>query len=712
MIEIKRWALPEEFNATSQKQLLKYFAWKKYAVPLHRKTRKPTTDEEALEKILTEHPQDPLIPLAVDIRHLKKGLGDLRDAYLGKDGRFHSEFPFEPDTGRLSCVGIDAEILTEEGWLLYPQLRVGMKVVGYDLLTGHLKWTELEAVHIGCGDLGLMAFRNTYKAGHGKKPYGIRSTAEHKWVGFTPRIEGLIRGDKVNAHGILHLKLSASGIEGTSDISSQEAAIAGWALTDGHVKKLESGRYVLSVGLVKKQSIDHLKRDLTGLQYTRHKYLRTHTSTGEIEVFYLGTKIFDPIWRRVLAFGNFAKFVLALPLAAREAMWAAMMEADGSYRKHYGRDGGRFGALKAPAMEAFTTLATVLGHRITWNIRRTKNNFHDFHIHKSRNVRYALWKSVEKNVPVWCPQTACGTWIIKSDNQIAITGNSRRPNVQNVPQGRGGGVEGDVARLIRGTIVPDPGKVLLEFDWKAIEAVLTGWFANDLGYIRLSLLDSHGFFTSFLLHDKGKIEKPFYSDDPDLEGKLSWLKKNFPLERADGKKINLALGYGMGPRLLSRILKCSLSEAVRFIMIKDRMAPIVTRWKGQTQRQAHHDGYLENPFGYRRYFFSVFSKTKKGEWRLGEEANEALAFLPQSTAASMLRWTLVELGEGEEEGAFELLIPIHDAIILQCDPEREEGVTSFVKSVMEREWPELNGLSIGVSVKRTTKAWSEMEEKE
>jgi DNA polymerase I-like protein with 3'-5' exonuclease and polymerase domains len=278
----------------------------------------------------------------------------------------------------------------------------------------------------------------------------------------------------------------------------------------------------------------------------------------------------------------------------------------------------------------------------------------------------------------------------------------------NVPQGREGGVEGQIAKLIRASIVPDPGKVLIEFDWKAIEAVLTGWFANDPGYIRLSLLDSHGFYTSFLLHDEGKIPKPFEADDPDLPSKLKWLKEHYELERALGKKINLALGYGMGPRLLARLLRCSPRDAVRFIRIKDVMAPLITAWKLETQKQAHYDRKLVNPFGLVRYFFSVFSKTKSGEWRAAEEANEALAFLPQSTAAAMLRWVLAELGSLEEEGGFELLIPIHDAIILQTSPSNVERVISIVKSVMERKWPELRDLQIKVSVKVGQNNWAEM----
>ena len=388
MISFNRLALLQEFNAASSQQLLSYYKHKGYKIETDRRTRKPTTSEEAMERTLVDHPDDPILPMAIELRHIKKGLGDLKDSSLGRDGRFHSEFPYETDTGRLA---------------------------------------------------------------------------------------------------------------------------------------------------------------------------------------------------------------------------------------------------------------------------------------------------------------------------------SKRPNLQNVPQGREGGVEGKVAHLIRSTIVPDPGKVLIEFDWKAIEAVLTGWFANDPGYIRLSLLDSHGFYTSHLLAADKKIEKPFEADDPELPSKLAWLKKNYETARALGKKINLALGYGMGPRLLARLLRIRPAEAVKYITIKDQMAPVVTKWKGLTQRQAHTSGHLVNPFGYIRHFFSVFTKTKGGEWRLGPEANEALAFLPQSTAAAMLRWVIVELGGMEVEYKFELLVPVHDAILLQTESSNIQRVVEAVKKVMERGWEQLNGLKIEVSVK-VGDSWGEMKE--
>lgn len=280
----------------------------------------------------------------------------------------------------------------------------------------------------------------------------------------------------------------------------------------------------------------------------------------------------------------------------------------------------------------------------------------------------------------------------------------------NVPQGRAGGLEGLIAGLIRSTIVADPGKVLLEFDWKAQEAVLTGWFAGDEDYIRLSMLDSHGYYTSYILAHKGIIEKPFRLDDPDLENKLAWLKKNYEGWRALGKQVNLATSYGMGADHLASRVKCSREDADVFLKLKEDMAPKVAKWKKETQQRAHKEGKLTNPFGYTRAFFSVFEKRKDGTWRLGKEANEALAFLPQSTGAGMLRSSLVALFQLlDKKGLAELLVPVHDSILMQAPKEKVEEVISITNSVMRQGWLELNGFSISTSVKMGSN-WSNLKE--
>ena len=77
----------------------------------------------------------------------------------------------------------------------------------------------------------------------------------------------------------------------------------------------------------------------------------------------------------------------------------------------------------------------------------------------------------------------------------------------------------------------------------------------------------------------------------------------------------------------------------------------------------------------------------------------------------MLRSSIVDLFELlEETGLAQILIPIHDALLLQCLPADVEQVVERVRQVMEKDWSQLNGLSIKTSCKIGTKNWSEMED--
>jgi len=299
---------------------------------------------------------------------------------------------------------------------------------------------------------------------------------------------------------------------------------------------------------------------------------------------------------------------------------------------------------------------------------------------------------------------------------------SINPNFQNLPKT---GVDEALSKAIRSCVVASPGSVLVELDWKAIEAVLTGWFAGDVGYIRLSLLDSHSYVGWHILYQRkvASVETPPPLDHPDLGALLKeWRKKwedykPFPGSpygaRFMGKKVNLATGYGMGPKHLSELLRCSISDAVDILRAKDASAPLVARWQKNVLVQAHRVGYLENPFGYRRAFWHVFEKNKDGSLNPhGGEANKVLAFLPQSTAAGMLRETLLRVaGYQAESGRFWMLVPVHDAILLEVREADVVGVSARVREIMEREWPELNGLSIKVDVK-VGKTWGDMYEEE
>lgn len=282
---------------------------------------------------------------------------------------------------------------------------------------------------------------------------------------------------------------------------------------------------------------------------------------------------------------------------------------------------------------------------------------------------------------------------------------SQNPNLQNIPQVRGEETKAWVASLIRQTIVASPGYRLFERDWSAIEALLVGYFAEDKDYMRMALFGPHAFMAADRLGRPASLGWP----DEELIPYLKDIKKSkdptIANTYAKCKKTVHSLGYGMGLRSLSKDLKCSFSEAREYYELFKRIAPGVVAWQGRTLRAAHEQGQLMNPFGHVYYFFEVFRKDpRSGEWKRGKEANKALAFLPQSTAAAMMREALLSIHprfkKAFPKGEARLLLTIHDSIAWEAIPEVEVLADEIVKEEMERAWPELGGLRVGSEVKK------------
>jgi DNA polymerase I-like protein with 3'-5' exonuclease and polymerase domains len=285
--------------------------------------------------------------------------------------------------------------------------------------------------------------------------------------------------------------------------------------------------------------------------------------------------------------------------------------------------------------------------------------------------------------------------------QIPKTGrlSSKAPNLMNLPQGRKGEVLARVSKAIRETLIPRDGYVLCSLDWKSIENLLVGYFAGDEDYMRVARLGVHSYMTAFKLKTPPDMALP----DDKLKAFLDAIKENNPKDYAIMKKSNHAYNYDQGVRNMAKDVGCTVEEAKEYRAIIDKAAPKLVEWKHATRMRAHHECKLTTPFGWSLAFFEVFKfKTVGGERKtyLGKEAKEALSFLPQGTGAGMLKECLIDLGNHPDEGTiFNLLVPTHDSIGFEVLEEARDDVMGVVKESMEREWPQLNGLSCKVEGK-------------
>lgn len=297
-------------------------------------------------------------------------------------------------------------------------------------------------------------------------------------------------------------------------------------------------------------------------------------------------------------------------------------------------------------------------------------------------------------------------------------------------------------------------RILVEADWKGIEAVIVGYLAKDPDYIRLAKIGVHDYFCSHLLVERGKMPASSIPSlalsDGDLKAAFKVIKKTFPKDRDDAKHCVHGQNYGMTAPLMSSMYEMPISEAERLIELYFSLFPKIKAWQDSVKALANAKVWLINPFGYRMPFWEVvrwnshryelLAKTydrvgkldgsgmpfqpnmrqkdwirqidqirlvnptlkldeaiSKLCWDLGDDAKSAISFLPRDTAAAMLREALLRLRPQAEYGY--MIGSAHDAILCDVPRPKKEETEELLYTEMAKPVPELGGLIVDVDVK-------------
>lgn len=272
-----------------------------------------------------------------------------------------------------------------------------------------------------------------------------------------------------------------------------------------------------------------------------------------------------------------------------------------------------------------------------------------------------------------------------TDNPSTLRMACQNPNMQNLPRHS----DDELVNIVRNLVVAEDGYILLERDYSAIEAVLVGYFARDPAYIRLAKLGIHAYLASHVL---GRPADLAWSDK-DLKAYFKEIKKsedNRVQAVYNGAKRTVHLSaYGGTPRKMNQA-EPSIFPTIKYAEwlqgVYWELCPLVKRWQLETQMEAHQNGYLRNPFGYIHRFTHVFRNVKEnGKWvrKPGDQANDVLAFLPQSSAAGIIKEAMLRLFEREETREW-LRLQVHDSLVLECPLTIVDEVDKVLREEMER----------------------------
>jgi DNA polymerase-1 len=161
--------------------------------------------------------------------------------------------------------------------------------------------------------------------------------------------------------------------------------------------------------------------------------------------------------------------------------------------------------------------------------------------------------------------------------------------------------------------------------------------------------------------------------------------------------VNYAVLYGMGARALADSLDIKVAEAKEFIANYHERFPDVEGFMTQTVEEARRTGYVSTLLRRRR----PIPDLDAGNPGLRAYAERAAGNAPmQGSAADVVKIAMLDVDRvlAQEHPAVEMLLQIHDEIVLRAPSEIANEVALRVKEVMEGAYQLSVPLTVDASV--------------
>lgn len=265
---------------------------------------------------------------------------------------------------------------------------------------------------------------------------------------------------------------------------------------------------------------------------------------------------------------------------------------------------------------------------------------------------------------------------------ITTTGrlSSSDPNMQNIP------IKTEFSNRIRAAFVASDKEnySILSADYSQIELRLLAHISEDNALIEAfrSDVDIHTLTAS----------KIFGVEPNDVTKEM----------RRKAKAVNFGIVYGQTRYGLASALNITPFEAQDFIDKYFRQYPKINSYITNTLIEAHDRGYVETLFGRKRYLKEELNSRNA---KIREFAERAAVNAPlQGTSADLIKMAMVELDHNLKGYRANILIQVHDELVLEVHNDDIEKVSDIVLKSMELNQP----LSVPLKVSlKVGKSWME-----
>jgi DNA polymerase I len=242
---------------------------------------------------------------------------------------------------------------------------------------------------------------------------------------------------------------------------------------------------------------------------------------------------------------------------------------------------------------------------------------------------------------------------------VARTGrlSSENPNLHNIP------VRSERGRAFRSAFVATKGRELLVADYNQIELRVIAHLADDPGLI--AAFEAHADIHTTT------AARVFGVEPAQVDG----------AQRAKAKMVSYGLAYGMEAYGLAQRLGIEVGEAQGILDAYFEAFPAVRDYMDRTVAEARERGYTETLFGRRRQIPELASPNRN--IRMAGERQAMNAGI-QGLAADIFKVALVHIDRAlADQGlASELILQVHDEVILEVPPAELDAATAMVLDAM------------------------------
>jgi len=283
-----------------------------------------------------------------------------------------------------------------------------------------------------------------------------------------------------------------------------------------------------------------------------------------------------------------------------------------------------------------------------------------------------------------CSYNICGTETFRLSSSENAFGSGS--NMANIPKGG----EDDDSELVlpnvRKIYVPDPRNTFFDLDLSKADLRIVVE-ESDEGELRQMLAEGRDPYV--------EVAREFYRDPTLTKSRAD----GSPHPRYTQFKSFCHGTHYLGSALgLAQRLGLTVHEAERtqrWYLGKYRG---IAKWQDRVKDQVRTKRYVENPFGYRRYYFD---RVDDGLFR------QAIAWIPQSTIAIYINHIWLGIFEAHKEW-IKILLQVHDSLAGQFPTHRKgEALAAIKKIAAATVVPYPKPLVIPVGIATSEKSWGD-----